>query len=342
MKHKIDLSKYNIRTDLVMDNVSDIKNSKSQNKIYDNIKITNITLNKKDAELISKKPGTYITIEFEDATDETNISNLTKVVTKELKALFKRMKIKNIDTCLIIGLGNQESTPDSLGPIVANQIIVTRHLFLLNDVDENYRSVASFIPNVTGTTGIETADLIESITKQINPDFIIVIDALASSSIERVNKTIQISNTGIQPGSGIGNSRKEISFETLNIPVIAIGIPTVVDAVSVVSDTIRYMQKHYAFNKKFVDNPLSRLVSGYKINYLKKEIEITNDDKTSLLGFVGSLNEAEIRQLIFEVLTPIGYNLMVTPKEIDFVIKKLGKILSDSINNSLHKKKTIK
>ena len=209
---------------------------------------------------------------------------------------------------------------------------------MYGQVEEGFRSVSAIIPGVTGTTGIETSDLIKSIVDGIKPDFLIMIDALASQALDRVNKTIQISNTGIHPGSGVGNSRKEISKDTTGIPVIAIGIPTVVDAVTVVSDTINYMQKHYAFHKKFIKNPLSKLVSSTQINYLKKEVDIDKEDKINLLGIVGSLNEMEIKQLILEVLTPIGYNLMVTPKEVDFIVEKLATVLGEGINISLHEK----
>ena len=191
---------------------------------------------------------------------------------------------------------------------------------------------------MTGDSGIETSDLIKNIIDTVKPTYLIVIDALASLSIERVNKTIQMSDTGIHPGSGVGNSRKEISKDTLGIPVISIGIPTVVDAVSVVTDTINYMHKNYAFNKKFMNSPINNLVRSSQINYLKEKIEINNEDKTKLLGLIGNLSEVEIRKLIYEVLTPIGYNLMVTPKEIDFVIKKLSNILSNGINKTVHPK----
>lgn len=338
MKHEIDLSKYQIRTDLIIENIDDLKDSKHEQKNHDDIKVTSVELTKEEASKINKKPGNYITIEFTDVTDSSNEKAVTKVFTKCLKNLLRKTKIKSNDTCLIIGLGNSKSTPDSLGPLTVEDIIITRHLFLMGEIGEGYRCVSSIVPGVTGSNGIETTDLISSVANKIKPDFLIVIDALASSSIERVNKTIQMSNTGINPGSGVGNSRKEISKDTIGVPVISIGIPTVVDAVSVVSDTIHYMHKHYAFNKKFIGSPLNRLISSDKINYLKKEVEIKEEDKSYLLGLVGSLSENEIRQLIFEVLTPIGYNLMVTPKEIDFIIQKLSNVLSNGINHSLHKK----
>mgnify|MGYP000843777959 FL=1 len=338
MKHEIDLKNYQIRTDLIVEQVRDENNVST--KVYDEngIKITTVEVDKNMSEQINKKVGDYVTIEFDDVTDSHNQEIVKKIFSEQLSEIIKKTKIKDSDKCLIIGLGNDKSTPDSLGPLTIDKVLVTNHLFMYGQVEEGFRSVSAIIPGVTGTTGIETSDLIKSVVDGIKPDFLIMIDALASQALDRVNKTIQISNTGIHPGSGVGNSRKEISKDTTGIPVIAIGIPTVVDAVTVVSDTINYMQKHYAFHKKFIKNPLSKLVSFTQINYLKKEVDIEKEDKINLLGIVGSLNEMEIKQLILEVLTPIGYNLMVTPKEVDFIVEKLATILGEGINISLHEK----
>lgn len=338
MKHEIDLKNYQIRTDLIVEQVTDENNVST--KVYDEngIKITTVEVDKNMSEQINKKVGDYVTIEFDDVTDSHNQEIVKKIFSEQLSEIIKKTKIKDNDKCLIIGLGNDKSTPDSLGPLTIDKVLVTNHLFMYGQVEEGFRSVSAIIPGVTGTTGIETSDLIKSVVDGIKPDFLIMIDALASQALDRVNKTIQISNTGIHPGSGVGNSRKEISKDTTGIPVIAIGIPTVVDAVTVVSDTINYMQKHYAFHKKFIKNPLSKLVSSTQINYLKKEVDIEKEDKINLLGIVGSLNEMEIKQLILEVLTPIGYNLMVTPKEVDFIVEKLATVLGEGINISLHEK----
>lgn len=338
MKHEIDLKNYQIRTDLIVEQVTDENNVSTKVYDEDGIKITTVEVDKNMSEQINKKVGDYVTIEFDDVTDSHNQEIVKKIFSEQLLEILKKTKIKDSDKCLIIGLGNDKSTPDSLGPLTIDKVLVTNHLFMYGQVEEGFRSVSAIIPGVTGTTGIETSDLIKSVVDGIKPDFLIMIDALASQALDRVNKTIQISNTGIHPGSGVGNSRKEISKDTTGIPVIAIGIPTVVDAVTVVSDTINYMQKHYAFHKKFIKNPLSKLVSSTQINYLKKEVDIEKEDKINLLGIVGSLNEMEIKQLILEVLTPIGYNLMVTPKEVDFIVEKLATILGEGINISLHEK----
>lgn len=341
MKHEIDLKKYQIRTDLAIDlinNNSNQKGIKSSKKTVDNIKITDVYIDIEGSKKINKKPGNYITIEFDDITDYNNKEKVKNIFVQELKKIIENNKINGDDSCLIVGLGNSNSTPDSLGPKTVENIIVTNHLFVYGNPQEGFRKTYALSPGVMGETGIETANLIKSVVETIKPGFILAIDALASQSVERVNKTIQMTDTGIHPGSGVGNSRKELSKDTLNIPVIAIGIPTVVDAVTIVSDTINYMFKHYTYNKNNIDNPVNKLIPSTNLNYLNKEVNVTEEDKKILMGTIGTLENEEIKQLIFEVLTPIGYNLMVTPKEIDFVIDKLSDIIGNGINNALHDK----
>ena len=333
MSHEVDLKNKGVRTDLA------IELTKSQTQIEENgVKITNIKLDEEEASKIGKKQGKYITIEFTDITDYENKEKVKTIFTKELKKILKNINIKDDNLCLIVGLGNEKSTPDSLGPLVISKTLVTNHLYLYGDLEEGFRRVCAIAPGVTGETGIETSDLIKELINTIKPDFMIVIDALASSSVERVNKTIQITDSGINPGSGIGNKRKEISKEILGIPVIAIGVPTVVDAASIVNDTIKYMYSHFAYQKDNYNNPKNKLT--FNVNYLKysNENKINLEDKEKLLGIVGSLNEEETKSLIYEILNPIGYNLMVTPKEEDFVIEKLSELIGEGINDALHKK----
>lgn len=331
MKHEVDLNKYELRTDLVIEN-KDLNGISNVVELEDNIKITETNI-RDEHNILNKKQGKYITIEFPDITDTTNYEKVLKIVKKELNKL---LNIKKDDFGLIIGLGNSASTPDSIGPLTIKNILVTNHIYMYADLDNGFRRIAAISPGVTGENGIETSEYIKGIVNTIKPDFIIIIDALASRSIERLNKTIQMTDTGISPGSGVGNSRKEISFDTLGIPVYAIGIPTVVDAVSVVADTLEFMNKHYAFSKEFIKKPISKLVNIKDVNYLNKKFNMNKEDRIDLLGLVGSLDELEIRELINEVLTPIGYNLMVTPKEIDFIALKLSNLLSESINYTLH------
>lgn len=333
--HNIDLKKYEIRTDMAIDlTEKDKKTFKPLSYIKDGVKISWLELDKNNN--IGKKEGTYLTLEFNDVTDDDSKKIISKVFMEEFKKMLNVVGYKKNMKTTIIGLGNAKSTPDALGPFSTDKIIVTKHFFDMKiDVDKSFSNVSAFYPGVTGTTGIETSDFINGVVKEVKPDLIIVIDALASSSISRVNKSIQVSNAGISPGSGIGNKRKEVSKETLGIPVIAVGVPTVVDAVVIVADTINYMTKNYVYNKSFQNKKSSKFINK-PVNYLNGKIDVTEDDKKTLLGLVGTLNERELKDLTYEVLTPIGYNLMVTPKEVDFVIERLSDVISYGINHSLH------
>ncbi len=337
MGHNIDLSNYKIRTDLAIEAIDNkkIKGITSKEIIEEGIKVTEVMIDEEASQIINKKKGNYITIEFEDVTDYENGKKVEKKFSSELTKLINKLNIDKEASCLIVGLGNSKSTPDSLGPLVINNVLVTNHLFELEEVTDGYRRVSVLVPGVMGQTGLETSEVIGSLVDKFKPNFLIAIDALASQSIERVNKTIQMTDTGIHPGSGIGNSRKEISYETLKIPCIAIGVPTVVDAITIVSDTINYMHKHYTYSKLNINNPLNKLMA-YSPNYLKENITLNKKDKETLLGIVGTLEENEVKQLLFEVLTPIGFNLMVTPKEVDFLVEKLSLIIGNGINKALH------
>jgi len=330
--HVVDLGKYDLRSDLIIENNSkDYVKESYQEK---DIKVDYIKLEKNN--ILNKKQGDYITISFQDITDINNFQMVLKVLEKELLRIFSLSNIKKEAKCLIIGLGNSKSTPDSLGYETVKNIIVTRHLYELGEVDKKYRNVSVLEPNVIGNTGIESRDVIMGVIKEITPDFIIAIDSLSASNIERIQKTIQITNTGIQPGSGIGNNRGELSIDTIKIPVIAIGVPTVVSSAVIVHDTINYLIKKVSYHKKnFLKD---KLTPSYNINYLKASEDLTIEEKKELLGLVGGLNEEEIKELIYEVLNPIGYNLIVSTKEIDFIIEKLGKLLGDGLNEVLHEK----
>lgn len=260
--HEIDLNKKDLRTDLILE------------KQYKNLECK--TTKYKDIEIITTKykNNNYTTIYFNDATDKDNYLNLEKVLIKELK---KYINIKENDTILVVGLGNSKSTPDALGPSTIDSILVTRHLKLLNVLDKDYSVVSTFKPSVMGTTGIESIDLIKNIIKDIKATKVIAIDALKASKIERLVKTIQITDSGIHPGSGINNNRGEISKNTMETDVISIGIPTVVDIKTILE------------------------------SILEEEIELDE-------------------------------NLILTPTDIDYQIEKLSKLLSISINKTLHKK----
>lgn len=334
---EVDLSKYQIRTDLIVDITPEDFEFEKKSE-YENVKVSNISLDKENSKKLNKKPGDYTTIYFDDVTDTTNYNNVLKVLTDELSKMLKESNIKDEYSCMIIGLGNEKSTADELGVTSAKKVIITKHIYeLTGTLEEGYRITTCLIPGVMGTTGIETSDIINSVVKEVEPDFILVIDALASDSVDRLLKTIQITNTGINPGSGIGNNRKEISRDLFNIPVIAIGVPTVVDATTIVSDTINYMKKHFSYNIQNKNSLVDKLIPSGRVNYLKNNnYTLSKEETTYFLGALGNLSNEEKKLLINDVLTPIGYNLVVTPKEIDFIVLKLTDLIGEAINKSIH------
>lgn len=329
--HTIDTSNYQLRTDLIIE--EKIENENVEEEQIDKIIVNRVEIKE---DLNNKKKGKYTTISFEDITDKDNFKKVEKVLINELKKYIETYHLTEQDTILIIGLGNPKSTPDSLGPKVVEQVLVTRYLYMLGEVEKGYKKVAAFKPEVTGTTGIETKEVVESLVQTTKAKLVIVIDALAASSINRVNRTIQITNTGINPGSGVGNNRQEISYGTLNIPVLAIGIPTIVDAATIVSDTFQYMLKQFSYKLNNINNQTLKFVHTSMQNYLKEKQELSKEKKEEVLGLVGTLTEEEFKQLIYEVLSPINSNLMVTPKEVDFLIDKLSLLISNGLNKTLH------
>ena len=338
MNHEIDLKKYDIRTDLVLDSIENSKSNIKSN-IYEknNIKVTKVDVDEDSSSLLNKKKGKYITIEFNDVTDRGNRNKVKEIFINELRSMIDSLNLDKDYTVLIIGLGNEKSTPDSLGPKVIDNTLITRYLYVLGErVDDGIRNVSGISPGVMADTGIETVDIISSLVEKIKPDLVIAVDALAASSISRINKSIQITDTGIHPGSGVGNMRKEISYDTLGIPVIAVGVPTVVSSSIIVYDTLEYLFKHISYIK---DNQnKNKLIFGRK-NYLDKikDRKLSDEEKINLMGLLGSISEEEERGLINEVLDSLSYNFIVTPKEVDFLIENLSLIISEGINNTLHK-----
>ncbi|MDD2573866.1 MAG: GPR endopeptidase [Bacillota bacterium] len=275
------------------------------------IKITRVNIQQEVGARIMNKPvGNYITIEADGIRkrDRDVYEEASRTLGEELK----RIAPANMDsTTLVVGLGNWNVTPDSLGPKTISHLMVTRHVFeyLPDQVDEGVSPVCAISPGVLGITGIETGEIIEGIVFRIKPDRVIAIDALASRKMERINSTIQIADTGISPGSGVGNKRKELNRETLGVPVIAIGVPTVVDAATMASDTIDMV----------VDTMLKQADEGKEFYQVLQRMK--GEDRYNLIR---------------EVLDPNVGSLVVTPKEIDDMIRDMSKILANGLNIYLH------
>ncbi|PYZ98704.1 GPR endopeptidase [Alteribacter lacisalsi] len=360
-QRELDLSKYTLRTDLAVEAHEIVKEEQQggrpdedaqqhiegvivKERQEGDISITRVDIDETGAETMGKKPGKYLTLQVQGIRkkDSELQDQVEEVFAKEFSHYLEELGIGRDASCLVVGLGNWNVTPDALGPIVVENLLVTNHLFELQpeQVEEGFRPVSAITPGVMGLTGIETSDIIFGVVEKAKPDFIIAIDALASRSIERVNTTIQISDAGIHPGSGVGNKRKSIDKDTLGIPVIAVGIPTVVDAVSITSDTIDYVLKHFGREMREKDDP-KRSLAPAGMNFGEKR-ELTEDDlpgdeqRQQYLGIVGGLEEQEKRKLISEVLAPLGHNLMVTPKEVDEFIEDMGNVLALGLNSALH------
>jgi spore protease len=351
---KLDLSNYTVRTDLavevkdmVKENQPDTKESTGfvvKEHEENGVKITSVEITEEGEKQSGKKKGNYLTLQVEGIKEQDSEKQeiVINVFAKAFASFLKDLSIDQHASCLVVGLGNWNVTPDALGPKVVKNLLVTQHLFKLQpeQVQDGYRPVSSLSPGVMGLTGIETSEIIGGVISRTKPDFVIAVDALAARSIERVNTTIQISDTGIHPGSGVGNKRKELSKETLGIPVIAIGVPTVIDAVTITSDTIDFILKH--FGREMKDSSPSRSLVPAGMSFGKKK-KLTDEDlpekeqRQSFLGVIGTLEEEEKRQLIYEVLAPLGHNLMVTPKEVDSLIDDMANVIANGLNTSLHK-----
>ncbi len=308
----------NFRTDLALERRDIFQKSNNLNQIdgieteeqviNENIKVSKVRITNANGEKSIGKPiGDYITIDIKNLkiADEDEIQKSAEILSNELKPIIGK-HINYKDDILVAGLGNLYVTPDSLGPKVVTDIEITRHIikYLPQYIDENARPVSAISPGVLGTTGIETLEILEGVIDKVKPKMLIVIDALASRSIERISSTIQLSDTGIVPGAGVGNTRKELSKNTLGIPVIAIGIPTVVESAVLVNDCL--------------DLFITKLQEEAKSN-----------------EYLNNLKEQDNYEEIKEVLNPNDYNMIVTPKEIDELIKNMANIVARGINLSV-------
>lgn len=207
------------------------------------IKITRVTIESKNgARLLGKAMGTYVTLEAPNMAhpDEDYHEEIARELAYQIKSLLPKEKEQL--SILIIGLGNREVTADSLGPRVVDNLTITRHMVMeFGNAAYEGRKIpltSSLVPGVMAKTGMESQEIISGVVAQTHPDLVLVIDALAARSIKRLNRTIQISNAGINPGSGVGNYRNAIQEENLGVPVIALGVPTVVDAATIVQDVV--------------------------------------------------------------------------------------------------------
>ena len=312
---KTDMADERVDTYKRVNNLTEIDGVKVESKNDEIVTTTTVdVLNENGATALSKEIGKYITMEIKDIKylEEKDKSKIINTLSNEIKNLIGEDKTKSI---LVVGLGNIYVTPDSLGPKVVQTVDITRHLinFVKDLVEPDTRSVSALSPGVLGTTGIETSEIITSVCNEVKPDIVIAIDSLASSSINRLGTTIQLSNTGITPGAGVRNKREGINQNTLNVPVIAIGVPTVVDMATITSEAIDKMVEVTKQKIENGDNSVSK-------EQIERVINIFNDDNK--YNMIANALDTD--------------NFIVTPKEIDDVIQIVSDLISSGINMSIN------
>ncbi len=312
---KTDMADERVDTYKRVNNLTEIDGVKVESKNDEIVTTTTVdVLNENGATALSKEIGKYVTMEIKDIKylEEKDKNKIINTLSNEIKNLIGEDKTKSI---LVVGLGNIYVTPDSLGPKVVQTVDITRHLinFAKDLVEPDTRSVSALSPGVLGTTGIETSEIITSVCNEVKPDIVIAIDSLASSSINRLGTTIQLSNTGITPGAGVRNKREGINQNTLNVPVIAIGVPTVVDMATITSEAIDKMVEVTKQKIENGDNSVNK-------EQIEKVINIFNDDNK--YNMIANVLDTD--------------NFIVTPKEIDDVIQIVSDLISGGINMSIN------
>lgn len=312
---------YQVRTDLALearekfeeDNV-EIKGVRlDEEQAACDIHISSVTIETENgAKAMGKPKGSYVTLEAPNMIEEDE--GYHREISLQLSKVLKRLLPQGKEfTALVVGLGNRAVTPDSLGPRVVDNLCITRHI--INEFgkyvigEHCHKSVSSIVPGVMAQTGIESMEIVRGITKETSPDVIIAVDALAARSTRRLNRTIQVTDTGINPGSGVGNHRHALNCESLGIPVIAIGVPTVVDAATIVIDTMNNLLEAMSQAEQ-----IRRIGSSYK-----------------------KLDMMEKYELVRELLTPQLNTLYVTTKDVDEAVKRLSFTVSEGINIALQK-----
>lgn len=316
------VEKYNIRTDLALEEKERFESDQVEvqgvvlEEEYDKereIRVTTVRIETENgAKTMGKPVGTYLTIEAPNLSspDEGIHREVSEELAKYLIEVMKKIipESEHDKEVLVMGLGNRQATPDALGPYVADNLNVTRHIVKeygkYAALEEMNCVVSAIVPGVMAQTGMETAEIIKGVVRETKPDLLIVIDALAARNSRRLNRTIQIADTGINPGSGVGNYRNAITKETIGVPVIAIGVPTVVDAVTIVSDTM--------------ENLLSALE--------------TSESLKGVGLVLGGYSEAEKYELIKELIAPNLNSMFMTPKDIDETVKRLSYTISEGLN----------
>jgi len=305
-------SQKNWRTDLAIDvqekltgadsfgTIPGVNKSVEETSVGDVIRLE--VTNMQAAQIMHKAPGTYVTIEAPclGLRERDKQNQVAELLAREIEKYLTPLQFEA--PILVIGLGNRNVTPDSLGPLVAEKILVTRHLrgFVPPELKGQLRPIMALAPGVLGTTGMETFDIVKALVEQNKPQLVLAIDALATNSIERLGITIQISDAGINPGSGVGNHRAALTYESLGVPVIAVGVPMVVDAITLVENAVDYM-----------------------------------DDKGYDMGRIGQ-NALNKPKIVRDILSRYFGSLFVTPRQVDALVADIAQVVAGGLNGAFH------
>lgn len=313
---------YSVRTDLALEEKERFESDNVEiqgvilEKHYDEKRefcVTRVEITTENgARAMGKPVGTYVTFESPDLTlpDEEIQAEIANELSLYLGELIRKKHAGSYGelSVLVVGLGNRNVTPDSLGPIVADHLNVTRHIIKEYGKYamgmEHAHIVSAVVPGVMGQTGMESAEIVRGIIRETCPDIVIAVDALAARSSKRLNRTVQIADTGIHPGSGVGNNRIGMTEESLGVPVIGIGVPTVVDAATIVNDTM--------------ENFITALESS----------DIMSDAGEVLRSY----SPGEKYEFIRGLIAPHLNGMFVTPKDVDEMIHQISHTISEAIN----------
>lgn len=315
------LRNYSVRTDLALEEKERFESDDVEiqgvmlEEDYDEeqeLKVTRVEIRTENgAKAMGKPVGTYLTLETPNLAipDEETHMNISARLCGYIGELIRKNTEEKDDlSVLVVGLGNRNVTPDALGPYVADHLSVTRHIVkeygkYAMGVD-HANLISAIVPGVMGQTGMESTEIVRGIVNEIHPDLVIAVDALAARNSKRLNRTVQIADTGIHPGSGVGNHRSGLTEETLGVPVIGIGVPTVVDAATIVNDTM--------------ENFIAALE--------------TSDSLKGVGEVLRSYNAGEKYEFVKELIAPHLNGMFVTPKDVDEMIHHISHTISEALN----------
>ena len=315
------IEKYSVRTDLALEEKERFESDNVEisgvvlEEDYDEtleIRITRVKIETENgAKAMGKPAGVYLTLEAPNLAvpDEDYHREISEKLADHMEELLRENHLAGQDiSVLVVGLGNRQVTPDALGPYVADNLCVTRHIvreygkYAMGM--ERAQLVSAIVPGVMGQTGMETLEIVKGVVTETKPDLVIAVDALAARNSRRLNRTIQIADTGIHPGSGVGNHRNGLTRETLGVPVIGIGVPTVVDAATIVSDTM--------------ENLIQAMETSETLKGVGEVLKMYNN--------------AEKYELVKELISPHLNGMFVTPKDEDEMVKQISYTISESLN----------